>query len=126
MPLTNGRYTAPTWVNGQAPAINATELQAMTDTISGNQPRIATITLTAGLWSGTGPYTQTVTISGQTITSNTKVDLIPDPDIVSQMAESETTSLFIVNNNGELTAYAIGAALNVTATIKASLTEVSQ
>lgn len=126
MPLTNGRYTSPTWVNGQAPAIDAAELQAMTDTIAGNQQRIAAITLTAGLWSGTGPYTQAVTISGQTITGNTKVDLIPNPTIVSQMVESKTTSLFIVNNNGELTAYAIGAALNATVSVQAVLTEVSQ
>lgn len=37
MPIVNGQYQAPTWVNGQRPPINATELQAMCDTIEKNQ-----------------------------------------------------------------------------------------
>lgn len=109
MPLTNGRYTAPTWVNGQAPAINAAELQAMTDTISGNQPRIATITLAAGAWAGSDPYTQTVTISGETITANTKVDLLPSTAVANQMASDGISELFVTNSNGVLTAVALGA-----------------
>lgn len=109
MPLTNGRYTAPTWVNGQAPAIDATELQAMTDTISGNQQRIATITLAAGAWAGSNPYTQTVTISGETITANTKVDLLPSTAVANQMASGGISELFVTNSNGVLTAVALGA-----------------
>lgn len=33
MPIVNGQYQAPTWVNGQRPPINAEELQAMSDTL---------------------------------------------------------------------------------------------
>lgn len=37
MPIANGKYVAPTWVNGTTPAIDAAELQAMSDTIESNQ-----------------------------------------------------------------------------------------
>ena len=40
MPIVNGQYQAPTWVNGNRPAINATELQAMSDSIVANQNNI--------------------------------------------------------------------------------------
>ncbi len=33
MPISNGIYTAPTWANGGSPAIDAAELQAMSDTL---------------------------------------------------------------------------------------------
>lgn len=33
MPIVSGTYQAPTWVNDSAPAINATELQAISDTL---------------------------------------------------------------------------------------------
>lgn len=34
MPMVNGKYEAPTWTNGAAPAISASELQAMSDAIA--------------------------------------------------------------------------------------------
>ena len=34
MPIVSGAYQAPTWVNGSSPAITATELQAMSDTLA--------------------------------------------------------------------------------------------
>lgn len=37
MPISNGKYVAPTWINNNAPAIDADELQAMSDTIEANQ-----------------------------------------------------------------------------------------
>lgn len=41
MPIVNGQYQAPTWVNGQRPPINAEELQAISDSIVNNQTNIA-------------------------------------------------------------------------------------
>lgn len=35
MPLVNGRYVSPTWLNNAPPAIDQTELQAITDTLAG-------------------------------------------------------------------------------------------
>lgn len=37
MPISGGKYVAPTWVDNGPPAIDATELQAMSDSIVNNQ-----------------------------------------------------------------------------------------
>lgn len=37
MPMSNGNYVAPTWVDNAPPALDAAELQAMCDTIVQNQ-----------------------------------------------------------------------------------------
>lgn len=37
MPISGGKYVAPTWHNNAAPALDETELQAMSDTIEANQ-----------------------------------------------------------------------------------------
>lgn len=42
MPIQNGKYVAPTWVNGAAPAIDATELQAMSDSIQNRNGGVKT------------------------------------------------------------------------------------
>jgi len=88
MPLVNGQYTAPTWVNDSAPAINASELNAMSGAIAGavEFDRSQSLTtsqketarnnigcpsvfikqanLMSGNWSGaSAPYTQTITDS---------------------------------------------------------------
>ena len=47
MPIVDGKYVAPTWVNKGAPPISATELQAMCDTIASNQTAVSTAQETA-------------------------------------------------------------------------------
>ena len=82
-----------------------------------------TVTLSASWTGSASPYTQTVTISGTT--ANSKVDLQPDSTVISQMAEDGTVALYIVNNNGTLTANAVGEKPTVALTIQATITEVS-
>ena len=74
-------------------------------------------------WTGVAsPYTQTVTISGTTV--NSKIDLQPDATAITQMADDGTVALYIANNNGTLTAYAVGEKPTVALTIQATITEV--
>ena len=95
-----------------------TALQKKADTT-----KKATVTLSTD-WTGTeSPYTQAVTISGTTV--NSKVDLQPDATTIAQMEDDGTVALYISNNNGTLTANAVGEKPTVELTIQATITEVS-
>lgn len=81
------------------------------------------ITLSA-TWSGSGPYTQTVTVSGCTITANSKIDLQPDATVLGTLISDNVQGLFISNNNGTLTATAVGAKPSTALTVQCTITEV--
>ena len=87
------------------------------------KPTKKSISLSAS-WSGTDPYTQIVTVSGYTITANSKVDLQPDAATVNQLIADGAKALYVENNNGTLTAYAIGAAPTAAMTIQCTIAEV--
>lgn len=96
----------------------STTLQKKADTT-----KKTTVTLSAD-WAGdASPYTQTVTISGTT--ANSKVDLQPDATAIAQMADDGAVALYIVNDNGTMTAYAVGEKPTAEMTIQATITEVS-
>lgn len=88
-------------------------------------PKIGSVTLTAANWTGNSPYTQTVTVSGATVTANSLVDIQPDATAIGQMAADGVYGVYIENNNGTLTAYAVGAALTANLTVQVTVTEVS-
>lgn len=81
-----------------------------------------TVTLSTNWAGNASPYTQVITISGTT--SNSKVDLQPDATVIEQMADDGTLALYIANDNGILTAYAIGEKPTAGLTIQATITEV--
>ena len=85
---------------------------------------LGTVSLSS-TWSGSGPYTQTVTVTGVTITANSLVDIRPDATALQQMIDDGCAAIYIDNNNGTLTAYAIGAATTVALTLSVAVTEVS-
>lgn len=90
------------------------------------QPQISggTITLST-TWSGADPYSQTVTVSGATITAKSKIDLQPTPSQIAQLILDGVTALVIENNDGVLTATALGAETSEAMTIACTVTEVS-
>lgn len=83
----------------------------------------ASITVPYASWTGADPYTQTVTISGATITANTKVDIQTNATALAQLLDDGVTALFIENNNGALTLYAIGAATTADITVQVTYYE---
>ena len=80
---------------------------------------------TTTTWSGSGPYTQTVSLGSHTPTANSKVDLQPNATVISQMISDGVKALYVSNTSGTLTMYAVGAAPTVALTIQATVTEVT-
>ena len=93
------------------------------DTVARNmKPVTDTVTLTAAGWTGSGPYTQSISVAGATATS--RVDMQPDETVLTQMLDDGVNALFIKNDNGTLTVYALGAAPKADLTVQVTITEV--
>ena len=85
--------------------------------------RILNITLPAANWTGSGPYTQTVTISGGT--ANTKVDIMINDTVYQQMVDDQVGYLAIANNSGTFTATASGGKPSADLSIQVECKEVT-
>lgn len=85
--------------------------------------RILNITLPTASWTGSGPYTQTVTISGGT--ANTKVDIMVNDTVYQQMVDDQVGYLAIANNSGTFTATASGGKPSVDLSIQVECKEVT-
>ena len=85
---------------------------------------ITEVTLTAASWAGSAsPYTQSVTITG--ITVNSKVDIQMDATALGVLIDSGTSAIWIENNNGTLTAKALGEKPNANLSVQVTITEVT-
>lgn len=100
------QYNGTTWLAIQNPVIK--------DTI-----------VTTTTWLGTGPYSQTVTPTTFTVSSNSKVDIQPNATVLSQLMTDGVTALYIENNNGTLTLYALGSAPTTAMTLQVTIMEVT-
>lgn len=87
-----------------------------------NITKKTTVTLSTNWTGDASPYTQPIIISGTT--ANSKVDLQPDAAVIAQMVDDGTVALYIANNNGVLTANAVGDKPTAEMTIQATITEV--
>lgn len=92
--------------------------EAVLELIRQTTMRSAVVMIPSGGWTGTGPYTQNVTISGYTFTNDTMIDLVCDVNTAMLLAEDGVSAVYMRNNNGTLTAYSTGAApaRNITVT----------
>ena len=109
-------YKNPGWNNDAPPALNAENLNALCNAVEemsagfpGKQDITdkLSLTLAAARWTGSAsPYTQGVTITGGTATS--QADIQADATAIQQMLDDGTNAIYIANNNGTFTAYAVG------------------
>lgn len=81
-----------------------------------------TITLPTASWTGSDPYTQTVTLSGSTL--NTKVDIQPSEEVYDQLVADNVGYLAIKNVDGILTAVAKGGKPSVDLTVQVTYNNV--
>ena len=86
-------------------------------------PKYTSLTIPTTGWSGSGPWTRTVSITGGTASS--MVDIQSSDAVINTMIESGTTALFIKNDSGVFTLVAIGAIPNAAITLQVSITEVT-
>lgn len=70
--------------------------------------QVGSISLSSS-WSGSGPYSQTVTVTGATVTADSKVDIQLTAAQIASLIAAGVTGLLIENNNGTLIAWAVGA-----------------
>ena len=85
-------------------------------------PKYTSLTIPTTGWSGSGPWTRTVSITGGTASS--MVDIQSSEAVINTMIESGTAALFIKNDSGVFTLVAIGAIPNAAITLQVSITEV--
>ena len=93
---------------GAPQSLTAAQKQQARENINA-QPLVTTvnITLPAANWAGTAsPYTQGVTVTGGTATS--QVDVQANAVAIQQMLDVCTNAIYIANNGGTFTAYAVG------------------
>lgn len=81
-----------------------------------------TVTLPTASWTGSDPYTQTVTIDYST--ANTKVDIQPSEELYDQLVADNVGYLAIKNVNGTLTAVAKGGKPSVDLTVQVTYNNV--
>lgn len=73
---------------------------------SADAPKLTTVTIPASGWSGeSNPYSQVISCNGVNVAS--KLDLQPTPAQIVELQDAEI-SLMLTNNQGVVTAWAIG------------------
>ena len=75
----------------------------------GGSAAVSVGTITVGTtWSGSDPYSQTVTVTGVSTTSKSIVDLQPTAAQLASIMSNGVEALLVENNSGTLTLYALG------------------
>ena len=70
--------------------------------------KIGSITLALADWTGNGPWEQEVTLTGETVTANTMVNLQASPSTIAQLKENDITEIVAENDDGTVTIYCRG------------------
>jgi len=92
----------------------------------GGGSKAKTLTISLGTsWTGDDPYRQAVSVSGYSVTSKTKVDLVADSATVDSMLSMGVAQIYVENNNGTLTVVALGGMPTKALTLQAIFSEVN-
>lgn len=97
--------------------------KAVTKAFQEGTPKMKGIVIPLSAWDGDGPYTQTLEIDG--ITSNSKIDMQADASTIAELVKGEF-SVTIKNDNGTVTAYAVGKKPEFDISLQIVITEVKR
>lgn len=107
-------------------AATPSAVKAAYDLADSKQDAITTGTMSLSTtWSGSGPYTQTATITGVTLTANSKVDIQLTAAQTADLIDDGVIALIPENNAGTVTVTALGAAPSSALTLQITVTEVA-
>ena len=96
--------------------------RTLIEQVTDGQRQIIVDTVSLGTsWTGTGPYTQVVTVAEAD--ADSKVDIQPDATIIQKLIDAGTTALYIVNDDGVFSAVALGAAPTESLTVQCTITK---
>lgn len=70
--------------------------------------RVGSVTLAIADWTGNGPWEQEVTLTGETVTANTMVNLQASPSTIAQLQTNDITEIVAENDDGTVTIYCRG------------------
>ena len=101
----------------------SSRITAAENLMRGVAQSIATLTIGTDWIGDESPYHQMVTVTGYTVTANTKVDIMADPSVIQVMLESECSEILIINDSGRLTVYAMGGQPTVPLVVQVCLYE---
>jgi hypothetical protein len=86
-------------------------------------PKLTSVTMLAANWSGnSNPWSQVISCNGVNV--NSKLDLQPTPTQIVELQDAEI-SLMLTNNQGTVTAWAIGGKPTSDMTMDVLITEVT-
>lgn len=89
---------------------------------SSGKPSVGSITV-GTTWTGSNPYTQTVTVTGASVTAKSIVNLQPTAANLAQMLSDGVSAFYVENNSGTLTLVAVGAETTAEMTIQCTVEE---
>lgn len=95
--------------------------KAITTNLNNNKSHLKKITIPYATWGDIGPYTQTLNVTG--VTSNSKIDMQASAATIADIVDGEF-SITIKNDNGTVTAYAVGKKPTIDLELTLSITEV--
>ena len=101
-------------------SVNPVKSKGIFQSIRGLQRTILAASITLGTeWSGNGPYTQEVTITGASDFS--MINLQPDDEALAQLIADGVRAMWVENDDGEFIVHAIGGVNSVELTLQCTI-----
>lgn len=120
----NGKQDALTFDTRPTPgSTNPVTSGGVADAIAGATTMTTTLSIPASAWHGDDPYTASITVSGYSVTPDTRVDVACNYTTMNALTNMGVSAIYVENNAGTLTAYSLGAAPNTAISVNALLYE---